>query len=97
MFGWFMRASSSRSERKRARMSSLSMPALITFSATWRRTGSNWSARYTAPIPPTPSCAVMRYTPMRRPISENSGSLPRPYAGNDGVGAEPGGGAAVAA
>jgi len=60
MFGWAMRASSSRSARKRDSSSSLSKPALITLSATWRRTGAVWSARYTAPMPPVPICATTR-------------------------------------
>ncbi len=40
MFGWSIRASACRSASNRATTSRVSMPSLITFSATCRRTGS---------------------------------------------------------
>ena len=54
MFGWSIMASAWRSASKRATTSLVSMPALMTLSATRRTTGSVCSAMYTTPNPPSP-------------------------------------------
>lgn len=59
-----------RSASKRAITSRESMPALISFSATVRRTGSACSARQTSPMPPSPTFSSRRYGPTWRPAPE---------------------------
>ena len=54
MFGWSIIASACRSASKRASTWAVSMPSLMTLSATRRRMGSRCSARYTVPMPPSP-------------------------------------------
>ena len=54
MFGWSIRASAWRSASKRAMTCRVSMPSLMTFRATRRRTGCSCSAIYTTPQPPSP-------------------------------------------
>jgi hypothetical protein len=49
-----MSASACRSASKRAITSAVSIPRLMTLSATVRRIGTVCSARYTSPIPPAP-------------------------------------------
>ena len=53
--GWSISASAWRSASKRATTWSVSIPALMTFRATWRRTGWVCSASHTSPIPPSPT------------------------------------------
>ncbi len=55
MFGWSIRARACRSASNRAITSRVSMPGLMTLSATVRRTGSVCSAIQTTPKPPSPS------------------------------------------
>ena len=57
MFGWSIRASACRSASKRAMTCRVSMPGLMIFSATLRRTGSCCSAMKTTPMPPSPICS----------------------------------------
>ncbi len=90
MFGWSIRASACRSASKRATTWRLSMPGLMTFSATRRRTGSRCSARKTTPMPPSPISATMVYGPIVEPgpsatpsrggrgAAGNSRNVPRP-------------------
>ena len=63
MFGWFINASAWRSASKRAMTSRVSIPALMTLSATCRRTGWRCSANHTSPIPPAPTRSSRRYGP----------------------------------
>ena len=60
MAGWSISASAWRSDSKRATTCLLSMPALMIFSATRRRTGSSCSASHTSPIPPSPIGSTRR-------------------------------------
>ncbi len=60
MLGWFMSARAWRSASKRATTSLVSMPGLMILSATSRCTGSACTARYTAPIPPSPRSSWRR-------------------------------------
>ena len=52
-FGWSIRASAARSRSKRATTSALSMPSLISLTATLLRVVS-CTASYTTPMPPSP-------------------------------------------
>ena len=56
----FIIASDWRSISNRDSTSSLSMPSLISFSATFRCTGSSCSASYTSPMPPAPILLTSR-------------------------------------
>jgi len=51
--GWSISASAWRSDSKRATTSRVSMPALISLTATRRRTGCFCSASHTWPMPPS--------------------------------------------
>jgi hypothetical protein len=62
--GWSMSANAWRSASKRATTCLESIPGLMIFSATRRRTGSDCSARYTTPMPPSPIFSRMRNAPM---------------------------------
>ena len=64
---WFIIASACRSASKRATTISVSMPALMTLSATRRLTGSVCSARYTTPKPPSPMMARILNAPIVSP------------------------------
>ena len=67
MLGWSIRARACRSASKRAMTWRLSMPGLMTFRATLRRTGSVCSAMKTVPMPPSPICCSSLYGPMTVP------------------------------
>ena len=54
MFGWSIRARACRSASNRARTVLESIPALMSFRATLRRTGCVCSATQTVPMPPSP-------------------------------------------
>jgi hypothetical protein len=56
MLGWSITASACRSASKRAITWRVSMPGLMTLSATFRRTGAVCSAMKTTPKPPSPIC-----------------------------------------
>ena len=58
IFGWSMRARACRSASKRAMTCLLSMPGLMTFSATRRLTGSICWAIQTVPMPPSPISSI---------------------------------------
>jgi hypothetical protein len=60
-----MTANACRSASNRAMTCLVSMPSLITLRATRRRSGTSCSARYTIPIPPSPTSSRMRYGPIR--------------------------------
>ena len=64
MAGWSIKASACRSASNRATTCTVSIPALITFNATCRRTGRVCSASQTSPIPPWPTRSRRRYGPM---------------------------------
>ena len=57
IFGWSIIANAWRSASKRPITSRLSLPGLMIFSATFRRTGSSCSATYTIPKRPSPICS----------------------------------------
>src|SRR5579864_938486 len=64
ILGWSMIASAWRSASKRAMTCPVSMPGLMTFSATLRRTGFSCSAMKTAPMPPSPIFWSSLYGPI---------------------------------
>jgi hypothetical protein len=74
MFGWSISARACRSASNRATTCRVSMPGLITFSATFRWTGWVCSATNTCPIPPSPICSISLYGPMVVPGSSVTGS-----------------------
>ena len=76
-------ASACRSASKRARTWAESMPGLITFRATRRRTGWSCSAMNTAPIPPSPICWSSRYGPICDPGPSASGGRAAGWSGID--------------
>ena len=57
MLGWSIRARACRSASKRAITCRVSMPGLMIFRATLRRTGCCCSAMNTTPKPPSPICS----------------------------------------
>ena len=67
MFGWSIMASAWRSASKRARTCLVSIPALITLSATMREIGTDCSAIQTVPKPPWPMGWRSLYGPMTSP------------------------------
>src|SRR5215467_4592784 len=67
MFAWSIRASACRSASNRASTYLLSMPALISLSATRRLTGSVCWAIQTLPMPPSPIGSISLYGPMSTP------------------------------
>ncbi len=64
-----------RSASNLATTCAVSIPALMIFSATRRRTGLSCSARKTVPIPPSPICWSSLYGPIRVPTPSASGQL----------------------
>jgi hypothetical protein len=76
MCGWSIIASACRSASNRAITCRVSIPSLITFSATRRRTGSRCSAIHTVPNPPWPISCNSLYRPIDAPAhSEPPASL----------------------
>ena len=73
MLGWSMIASAWRSASNRATTCAVSMPGLMTFSATLRRTGFSCSAMKTAPMPPSPIFWSSLYGPIVVPGLSASG------------------------
>src|SRR5262249_59115473 len=67
MLGWSISASACRSASNRAMTCRLSIPALMTFTATSRLTGSVCWAIHTAPMPPSPTCSISLYGPITVP------------------------------
>src|SRR5262245_56228960 len=67
MFVWSIMARACRSASNRATTCFESMPGLITFRATLRRTGRSCSAMKTTPMPPSPICCRSLYGPMQEP------------------------------
>src|SRR5437588_596274 len=63
MFGWSISASACRSASNRAKTCRLSIPALMSFRATSRLTGSRCSAIQTLPMPPSPISSSSLYLP----------------------------------
>ena len=66
MFGWSISARACRSASKRAITCRVSMPGLMTFRATLRRTGWVCSAMKTMPMPPSPIGSSSLYGPIDR-------------------------------
>ena len=67
MLGWSISARACRSASNRAMTWRLSMPALMSLSATLRCTGWVCSAMKTVPMPPSPICWSSLYGPMTVP------------------------------
>ena len=88
MFGWSISASACRSASKRAITCRVSMPGLMTFSATLRRTGCCCSAMNTTPKPPSPICSSSLYRPMTEPTRAGATGVAlsaRPSSSGGGV------------
>ena len=67
MLGWSISARAWRSASNRAMTWPVSMPGLMTLSATLRRTGFSCSAMKTTPMPPSPICWSSLYGPITVP------------------------------
>jgi hypothetical protein len=90
MLGWSIRARAWRSDSKRASTCLLSMPGLMTFTATRRLTGSVCWAIHTVPMPPSPISSTSLY----RPDNTAPTASPAPLPGGgpvDSTGATPAG------